>query len=603
MSNLQLGVAAFQSGNLELAKSYFEKQLELNAKDPDVLQLLGLVYSKQGKLDSAIEMMSSSLVNAPEQPHVLNNLGNCYKQQHCYQDAIACYEKAIQIKPDYVDAYTNLVLTHLNSANYLLAKQACENGLSKFPQNYKLLKYRGLVLRELGQLEEAISVYRGLLREYPQQADIHHDLGVVLRIKGDSKTAISCYAMASNLGLDNYQLSHNMANAYSDLGDLSLAIDFYGRAIQQNPGYVESHKNLNELLWESGDEEKLLKSYFYAFERVQQNFELSFSYVRALLRFSQYQQAYEFLSQLDKEHKQWPEYFDLLGQSLKGLGRTTEALDAMAQGVNMELPSNELITNYAVLLIECKQIELARLQLEKAIENDENDQMALAYLETCKRIEIDNESRIQDEYANYVREFMIDIPNDFESIEDFCLALKSYLDSLHTSEREPYEQTLKKGTQTRGNIFDDQNNLIQTLRKKIEKCIVSYIEEVGGTLWNSKQRELISNFHFTGSWSVRLTQQGFHVPHIHPMGWISSCFYVQLPEDVDNSENCQGWFQIGQPKLNASFDLPPVKKIKPLVGKLVLFPSFLWHGTIPFESNDTRTTVAFDVAPKNIQVQ
>jgi hypothetical protein len=32
-------------------------------------------------------------------------------------------------------------------------------------------------------------------------------------------------------------------------------------------------------------------------------------------------------------------------------------------------------------------------------------------------------------------------------------------------------------------------------------------------------------------------------------------------------------------------------------GTLVLFPSYLWHGTIPFHAEQTRTTIAFDVVP------
>jgi predicted 2-oxoglutarate/Fe(II)-dependent dioxygenase YbiX len=41
-------------------------------------------------------------------------------------------------------------------------------------------------------------------------------------------------------------------------------------------------------------------------------------------------------------------------------------------------------------------------------------------------------------------------------------------------------------------------------------------------------------------------------------------------------------------------DLPPLRTILPRPGQLVLFPSTMWHGTIPFESGE-RLTIAFDV--------
>ncbi|MFX8381746.1 putative 2OG-Fe(II) oxygenase [Acinetobacter baumannii] len=38
--------------------------------------------------------------------------------------------------------------------------------------------------------------------------------------------------------------------------------------------------------------------------------------------------------------------------------------------------------------------------------------------------------------------------------------------------------------------------------------------------------------------------------------------------------------------------------VKPERGMLVLFPSYMWHGTVPFEGDDRRMTIALDVVPK-----
>jgi hypothetical protein len=39
--------------------------------------------------------------------------------------------------------------------------------------------------------------------------------------------------------------------------------------------------------------------------------------------------------------------------------------------------------------------------------------------------------------------------------------------------------------------------------------------------------------------------------------------------------------------------------VRPEVGTLVLFPSYMWHGTVPFTSQQPRLTVAFDLLPQN----
>jgi hypothetical protein len=101
---------------------------------------------------------------------------------------------------------------------------------------------------------------------------------------------------------------------------------------------------------------------------------------------------------------------------------------------------------------------------------------------------------------------------------------------------------------------------------------------------------------FAGAWSVRLHAQGFHVCHTHPMGWISSAFYVALPHDLGPAP--AGWLQPGAPPSDLRLNLPPYAQIEPRPGRLVLFPSTMWHGTVPFNDGE-RLTIAFDIAVPN----
>ena len=97
---------------------------------------------------------------------------------------------------------------------------------------------------------------------------------------------------------------------------------------------------------------------------------------------------------------------------------------------------------------------------------------------------------------------------------------------------------------------------------------------------------------FSGSWSVRLTDAGFHANHFHPEGWLSSAFYLALPESANGQE---GWLALGEPQADLGLDLPPIRLVEPKPGRLVLFPSTMWHGTVPFPAGE-RLSIAFDVA-------
>jgi len=80
------------------------------------------------------------------------------------------------------------------------------------------------------------------------------------------------------------------------------------------------------------------------------------------------------------------------------------------------------------------------------------------------------------------------------------------------------------------------------------------------------------------------------------MGWISSSYYVDVPDSIDRSDQHEGWIKFGQPGIKG-VNLPPEKFVKPQSGRLVLFPSYMWHGTVPFSGDQTRLTLPFDVVP------
>lgn len=105
-------------------------------------------------------------------------------------------------------------------------------------------------------------------------------------------------------------------------------------------------------------------------------------------------------------------------------------------------------------------------------------------------------------------------------------------------------------------------------------------------------------FDFAGGWSVRLRSDGFHADHVHPRGWISSAFYLDLPAAVDDGEAREGWLQFGRPGAPTSPALAAEHMVKPERGMLVLFPSCFWHGTRPFSDPGHRLTMAFDVTPR-----
>jgi hypothetical protein len=102
-------------------------------------------------------------------------------------------------------------------------------------------------------------------------------------------------------------------------------------------------------------------------------------------------------------------------------------------------------------------------------------------------------------------------------------------------------------------------------------------------------------FRYQGSWSSRLSDQGYHVNHVHHEGWISSSYYVDVPSAAKDTKTQEGWIKFGEPAFDIG--LAPLRTVQPVPGRLVLFPSYMWHGTIAFHDK-ARTTIAFDAVPR-----
>jgi hypothetical protein len=94
---------------------------------------------------------------------------------------------------------------------------------------------------------------------------------------------------------------------------------------------------------------------------------------------------------------------------------------------------------------------------------------------------------------------------------------------------------------------------------------------------------------------VQLQPGGFHVDHVHPRGWLSSAYYVELPTEVAGTSRA-GWIKFGESGVLLAA-CPPEHFVKPEPGTLVLFPSYMWHGTVAFSEGGRRLTAAFDVVP------
>jgi hypothetical protein len=176
--------------------------------------------------------------------------------------------------------------------------------------------------------------------------------------------------------------------------------------------------------------------------------------------------------------------------------------------------------------------------------------------------------------------------------------LADHLRTLHFAGEAPLDQSVRGGTQTDGNLLLRDEPPIRALRALLLETVARHVaqlpphEDGHPTLPRRRVPQRVS-----GSWSVRLRDAGFHTDHVHSQGWLSSALYVALPQTLapaGEGSSHAGWLSLGECR-ELLPELDPIRLVEPRPGRLVLFPSTMWHGTRPFPAGE-RMTVAFDIA-------
>jgi hypothetical protein len=292
----------------------------------------------------------------------------------------------------------------------------------------------------------------------------------------------------------------------------------------------------------------------------------------------------------------------LQANALEMLGRSEQAGPLYAQAHRAYGNANPSFLNAYVrhLLKAGRWREAAQLSQE-AVRTDPDNQESWAYLATAWRLLDDPREHWLCDYEHLVELMEVAPPPGYPNIESFLVRLRETLEHFHKAKTEPVRQSLRGGSQTSGRLFGRPEAVIDEVEQALLRTIEARIARLPKDPEHPYLRRALRSVSFSGSWSVKLWSSGSHVNHFHSEGWTSSAFYVALPPSVrsEQSETTHaGHIQFGQPPQELGLELPPRRIVHPRVGHLALFPSYLWHGTVPFVDEAPRITIAFDMLPK-----
>jgi tetratricopeptide (TPR) repeat protein len=514
-----------------------------------------------------------------------------------YDEAIAVLRAVTTAEPASIVVRRELADLLRRAGRLEEAVTECRALLALAPDHAPLRLTLGAALIDSGRTAEAESPLREALTYAGPpslKAAIYTMLGLALRRQRKDVDAAQNYDMALALDPEQPELGLHRGEALQNLQHYDEALLTYRQALAHDPANPNLHKFYNDLLYRLGRMDDYLKSYDQA------------TPTPGLLAGKAY-----FLAQEKRFAEAYVTYSKILtldagngaailgaGDCLLGLKRYGDAaavFDALLQK-GRDVPA--LLGRAAEAALLQGDAPKAAVLCMRGLAASPHDQACLARLSVAWRLLDDDRDESLCGYDMFIRSFDLEPPEGFSGMADFNAELCAYLDRLHPDTREYVNQSLRGGTQTPDHIFGAGHDLVDRLERRISQAVESYIDELRRDDVHPFLSRRSRDFRYAGSWSSRLRDQGFHLNHIHPQGWISSCYYVGVPSSVEDADAKQGWIKFGEPGMDVTLANPVRKMIQPRPGRLVLFPSYVWHGTVPFHDNSARTTIAFDVVPR-----
>ena len=473
-----------------------------------------------------------------------------------------------------------------------LPADSVEVQVSREEQQAQALHSAALLDLRAGDTKRAVERLKKATRLSPSFAQAHNHLGVALGMLGDTEAAVKPFAAASELDAEFSDAHLNLGAALKALGQNAAAAVAYQRALATSPENEEARVELARL-WVS------LEKQDRALRALEDPPGLPASAHLALHRGLVWRQTAD-LAAAEAEFRRSAQLDpdNLLAQNnlgclLRETGRAKEATRVLRRAVALQPSHAAAQLNLGVAQLANAQPAEALDTLRRSLELQPGQTLALA-LKALAHQEL-GQAPLARELVDFDRFLFQKRVSGVEDLPALNAALSRHVQEHPTLVADPSAQATRDGLHS-GNLLAEPKGPVQVLERLIRSAIAEYVASLAGQSAHPflqarpEQAEL-------QAWGVVLGSGGHQLPHIHPRAWLSGVYYAQVP-DASQLASEQSCLEFGRPPADYPLQAAPrLRFVRPEPGLLVLFPSYFYHRTIPFEQHATRVSIAFDVSP------
>ncbi len=515
-----------------------------------------------GRLDQADAAYREVLARRPDHPDALHLRGLVAHQRGDGATAVALIGDAIRVSPNVARYHNNLGRTLALLGRVAEAEASYRHALDLEPDYAEAAKNLGELCAERGRYQAAADYFLVAAQSRPDDADAHNRLGRMLEHLNRFDAAVDAFDRAIACKPE-FMLAHaNLGNLQKLLGRLDESAACFRRAIALEPDIAELRVNLGTALKADGRLDAAADAY------------------RAALALD---------PGLAEAHRG-------LGITFAEAGRDDEAEAALLRAIELDPDAAAPRHNLAELLLRRGDATAALAACDDCLTVDPGNSRALA----VKAAALDESGaraavRALVDLDRLIRTTRFDAAVGFADMAAFNAALADHVCNHPTRDFEPPNKATRLGTQTRELLVEPKGPVAA-----LERMIIGAVEDYLGILPAMADHPVAAaapSDWWPTAWATILDTGGHQTPHIHPAAWLSGVYYVQVPSAVTADDPAHaGWIEFGRPDPGYNLAVEPdVRLIRPEPGRIVLFPSYFFHRTLPFEASEYRISIAFDI--------
>lgn len=532
MQHLRAAAAALEANDLPNAQLAARAALQLAPQSADAYVVMGLIEFRRGETELARDI----------------------------------FRRATELNPRYGNAWHNLAGAHEALGEHAEAVEAAFRALElarvvPFDAWYNL----GVRAHRAGRLTRAGEAFERALALRPDDPNALNNLAIVRDAEHRPVEARALAARLVSIAPGSLIAAHTFAAIWSkatDPSDLVRALEHALTVLAREPAHAGAHECAAVVLGKNGD------------------FARALPHAREAVRLAPADAAYRatYLRLLDDA-----------GQLEEADAAAAEALAAHPGDARLQ----RLAGTVALKRGDAPRAERAFVAAEAL---DPGDQAAIAQRAIALELQgRGGEARTLLGLDRFLREVRLDVPAGYADAAAFNRALADDIRKHSRLRYEPVGLAAKGGYLTE-DLLADRTEAILGFERALRDAIEAYRASLEPDASHPFLRAIPGDYRIN-VWATRVAAQGVIDTHIHEQSWLSGAYYVELPPGLSRGDPHAGWIEFGRPHRGLpAVDDATLVHIEPRVGRLLLFPSYVFHRTLPFEGEGERISISFDLA-------